>query len=183
MKDLNSITVTGRLGREIELKQTQTGKTVGSTSLAVSSGYGENEKTIWLNLTFWEKTAQTAAELLRKGTRIFVAGALDMDTWTDQATGQQRQALKVVVKDWGFCEPKSSDQGQASQGHGYGYQPQPYAQPGQPYPGQQPAARQSPGQAFQGAKVAPPAQYAQPAQQSPSGSQYPEYDHQGDLPF
>src|SRR5690606_34431209 len=70
--DINTVTLTGRLGRDIELRQTAKGTSVANVSLAVESGFGDNRKTNWIGLDFWGKAAESAAQYLRRGRKIAV---------------------------------------------------------------------------------------------------------------
>jgi single-strand DNA-binding protein len=110
MKNLNCITLTGRLGRDFEVRNTQSGTAVAENSLAVASGYGDKESTIWVPLTFWGKSAESAAQYLGKGRECIIKGRLDQDEWTDKNTGEKKTKMKVTVEDWGFIGPKPDGQ-------------------------------------------------------------------------
>jgi single-strand DNA-binding protein len=110
MKNLNCITLTGRLGRDFELRYTPSNTAVAENSLAVSTGYGDQEKTVWVPLTFWGKGAESAAQHLGKGRECIIKGRLDQDEWTDKSTGEKKTKMKVTVEDWGFIGPKPDGQ-------------------------------------------------------------------------
>lgn len=62
-----------RLGKDAEIKQLQSGKTVISFSGACDVGYGDNKKTQWIDFSYFtDKT--TIAQYLKKGTNVFVSG-------------------------------------------------------------------------------------------------------------
>ena len=54
---MNLLTVTGNLGRDAEVKSVG-GSTVANFSVAMKSGYGQNEQTIWLDCALWGKQAE-----------------------------------------------------------------------------------------------------------------------------
>ena len=100
---MNLVVLTGRLGHDIELKQTQTGKSVVSFSLAVTR---TKEETDWINCVAWEKTADLMAQYVGKGSLIGVEGRLQVRTYQDRDTGQKRYATEVVVHRVEFLESK-----------------------------------------------------------------------------
>lgn len=106
MSDINTVTLTGRLGSDIELRYTPQGKAVCDINLAVQSGYGDNEKTSWIGLTMWDKKAEAAARYLGKGRKIAVSGRLDQETW--EQDGNKRSKTRVVVHDWTFADSEKA---------------------------------------------------------------------------
>lgn len=95
-------TLSGRLGRAPEIRETQHGN-VCSVSVAANYGYGENKITTWVKLEAWRKLGETLAKL-DKGCRVVVAGQLYEDTWTDR-DGEEHKNLKlsaekIDVIDW-----------------------------------------------------------------------------------
>lgn len=82
MKSLkNSVQLIGRLGKDPEVKTLTSGKTVATFSLATSDVYknadGEKiEDTQWHKIVAWGKTAEIAAEYLKKGREVAIEGKL-----------------------------------------------------------------------------------------------------------
>lgn len=93
---LNVMVLSGRLGKDPELRSTNSGKSVCVFTLAVDRGYGDKKKTIWVNVEAWNKTAEAIARMVTKGKRVEVTGELDEDQWTDQS-GQKKSRFKVVA--------------------------------------------------------------------------------------
>lgn len=50
----------------------------------------------WLNCALWGDRARSAAEVLKKGARVFIQGTLVHELWTDDE-GAEREALKLDV--------------------------------------------------------------------------------------
>lgn len=102
MSDLNRVVITGRLGRDPEVKYIPSGMAVCQLNLAVGSSWFDKasnqrkEKTTWVDVTCWGKTAELAGEYLAKGREVGIDGRLEMDEWDDKTTGQKRSKLKVV---------------------------------------------------------------------------------------
>lgn len=92
---MNVITLAGRAGRDPEVRYFETGTMVANFSLAVN-GLGRDAETEWFNLEIWGKTAQIAADYVRKGKQIAVTGSIKTEKWIDRTSGQERE--KKVVK-------------------------------------------------------------------------------------
>jgi single-strand DNA-binding protein len=92
---LNIVVLSGRLGKDPEIKQTSGGKSVASFSIAVDTGFGQSKKTSWFNVEVWDKTAEAVAKYVTSGKRVSVVGSLVEDTWQDSSTGQKRSKIKV----------------------------------------------------------------------------------------
>jgi single-strand DNA-binding protein len=107
MSDINTVTLTGRLGSELELRYTPQGTAVTDVNLAVQSGFGDKEKTNWIGLTIWGKSAEAAANHLGKGQKIAVAGRLDQESWDQD--GKPRTKTRVVCERWTFADGKRTE--------------------------------------------------------------------------
>ena len=71
----HTIVIAGSLGKDATMRYTPSGKAVTSFSVAVSDGFGENKKTIWINVSVWDKAAETCKDLL-KGAKVLVEGRI-----------------------------------------------------------------------------------------------------------
>lgn len=103
MSSFNRVTLIGNLTREPELKQTKSGLAVTDLGLAMNRSWtGENgqkqEETTFVDVTVWGKTAENAAKYLQKGRSVLVEGRLQLDTWMDSKSGQNRSKLRVVAE-------------------------------------------------------------------------------------
>ena len=72
------ITLAGNTGKDAEYKTTQNGTELCSFSVGVSTGYGENKTTTWVDVTKWGKGSDGLARILRKGSKVSVSGELSM---------------------------------------------------------------------------------------------------------
>jgi len=97
-----NITAYGNLDNDPEVKYLESGNLVTrfpsrvSFSLAVRTGKNE---TTWIKCTVWGKRAQTAAEYLRKGAKITIAGQGKLKSYT-RSDGAEEQSLNVNVTDF-----------------------------------------------------------------------------------
>jgi len=103
--DLNTVALTGRLGGDVEVRFTPSGKAVADVNLAVDCGYGEREHTSWIGLTLWGKQAEAAAQHLGKGRKVALTGRLNQESWEDK-DGNKRSKTRVVVSSWTFADSK-----------------------------------------------------------------------------
>lgn len=53
----------------------------------------------WLNVSVWDKRAEAAADILRKGARVMAIGRLTQSTWTDKETGDEKNSLQLNADD------------------------------------------------------------------------------------
>lgn len=97
---MNSICLVGRIGQDLELKHTQSGKEVVSFALAVRR---DKDTTDWLDCVAWGKTAQLIADYFKKGSAIGITGRLQSRTWEDKE-GKKRKAVEVFVSGITFCD-------------------------------------------------------------------------------
>lgn len=73
---MNKFIFTGNLGRDAETK-TVGGTTVCNFAVAVTSGYGDKQKTTWVSCALWGKQAEGALPgYLTKGQKVAVCGEL-----------------------------------------------------------------------------------------------------------
>lgn len=103
---MNSITLVGRAGRDPEVKYFESGTVVANLTLAVR-GLKKDDDTEWFNLEIWGKTAQVAADYVRKGSLIGVVGRIRTERWTDKTTGQGRSKPVVAVNNLELLSSKS----------------------------------------------------------------------------
>jgi len=152
----NKVILVGHLARDIELKYTQSSLAIAKTAIATSRKFktasGEQkDEVMFIDITFFGRSAEVANQYLRKGSKILVEGRLVLDQWDDATTGQKRSKHQVTVDTMQMLDSKGDNpSGQNAQG-GNSYGAQSYNQP----PAQQP--QQGYGQ--------PREQYAQPQQQ------------------
>ena len=108
------ITLAGNLGRDAEHKTTQSGTELCTFSVGVSTGYGENKATTWVDVTKWGKGAEGLARILRKGSKVAVSGELSTREHNGK-TYLQCRADHVTVQG----TPQGKPDG--SQGHAGGF--------------------------------------------------------------
>lgn len=98
---LNSITLGGNIGNDMEVHHTQNGKAIGSFPLAVTNGYGDNKRTMWVTCLVFGERAEKLAPHIRKGGKIVVSGRLDVRQY-DRNDGTKGMAVEVAVNEFEF---------------------------------------------------------------------------------
>ena len=127
---MNVFTATGRLGRDVEVRTTQSGTTVANLAIAVDAGYGDNKKTLWVRGALFGKRAESGLiQYLTKGQQVAVSGELSMSSFQKQ-DGTPGQSLEMRITEIDLI---GGGQQQGQQG---GYQPQQPAQQQQRSPQQ-----------------------------------------------
>jgi single-strand DNA-binding protein len=101
MSSINKAILVGRLGRDPELRHTQTSQAVVSFSLATEEKVKDGKRTEWHNVTAWGKLAEICAQYLAKGSLVYVEGRLQTEEYTDK-TGAKRSTTKIVANEVKF---------------------------------------------------------------------------------
>lgn len=91
---MNHVIITGRLGANVELRQTQQGVSVAAFSLAVSRPRTK-DVTDWIDCVAWRQSAEFLSRYTKKGDMLAVAGMLTVRKYEDK-DGNKRVAVEVV---------------------------------------------------------------------------------------
>jgi single-strand DNA-binding protein len=98
----NTVTVTGNLTRDPELRFTPSGQATASFGLAVNRSWQNrqtqewNEVTSYFDVVCWAQLAENAAQSLTRGTRVIVTGRLDQRSW-ENSDGEKRSKVEIVA--------------------------------------------------------------------------------------
>jgi len=100
---VNKVIIIGNLGRDPEVRNTQDGTKVANFTVATSErwrdrGSGEmQERTEWHRIViFNERLVDVAERFLRKGSKVYLEGALQTRKWTDK-DGQEKYTTEIVL--------------------------------------------------------------------------------------
>jgi single-strand DNA-binding protein len=103
---VNKVILVGNLGADPEIRRTQDGRPIANLRLATSESWkdkttGERrEKTEWHRVViFNENLCRIAEQYLKKGSKIYIEGALQTRKWQDQS-GQDRYSTEVVLQNF-----------------------------------------------------------------------------------
>lgn len=101
---MNSVILMGRLVRDVELKQTSTGKTYCRFSLAVKKEFAKDGAD-FINCIAWDKRAELLANYFSKGQRVLIQGRLSTSSY--EVNQEKRYLTDVVVDKISFIENQS----------------------------------------------------------------------------
>ena len=111
---LNSVTISGNLTRDPELRSTPSGTSVCKLSVAVNERVkkGDNweDYPSYIDITAWASLGEQMARQLSKGSPVAIQGQIRQDRW--EKDGENRSKVYVVAR--AFFSPKSGSSGQAS---------------------------------------------------------------------
>ena len=161
----NKVVLVGNLTRDVEIRYSQSGSAIGNVGIATSrkwkSQTGEQkDEVMFIDLTFFGRTAEIANQYLRKGSKVLVDGRLQLQQWTAQ-DGSKRSKHAIIVENLQMLDSKA-DAGNPNNNNGYGEQASQNN-----YGGQQQNQNNSYGQ--------PQQQQGQNAYEQPQASQQPAY--------
>src|SRR4051794_39127445 len=116
MADLNRVYLMGRLTFDPELRRTPSGTAVTELRMATNRSWagrdGERrEETLFIDVTVWDRQAETCCQYLKKGSGIHVEGSLRMDTWDDKTTGEKRSKIRTHGDRAQFPDSRRGDGG------------------------------------------------------------------------
>lgn len=109
--NLNKVIMGGRLTADPELKQTPSGVSVCTFSIAVNRRFTSKDSTQqsqadFFNVTAWRATAEFVSKYFRKGSSICVIGSLQNRTWNDQQ-GVKHYATDIIADEVNFVDSRS----------------------------------------------------------------------------
>ena len=160
-KGINKVILVGNLGSDPEVKYMPSGGAVTNLNLATTDSWKDKntgdrvDKTEWHRIVFFNRLAEIAGEYLKKGSQVYVEGALRTRKWQDN-NGQDRYTTEIVGSEMQMLGSRSGGSGSFDQSMTQGGSPQ------QPRPNQNQQNRPS-----------------QPAQQAPQNFD----DFDDDIPF
>lgn len=105
---VNKVILIGRLGKDPELRYTQSGSGVANFSLATDRSWkgqdGEKQReTTWHNIVVWGKRAEVVKEYFSKGKQIYIEGRIVNRSYDDKE-GNKKYISEVVLEDFAFID-------------------------------------------------------------------------------
>ena len=90
----NTIRLSGRVGKDAELRTSQSGMAIATFSIADSSGKDDKKKTQWVNIVAFGKTAEMCSSVT-KGAFLEITGMMQIDEY--EKDEQKHRAIKVIA--------------------------------------------------------------------------------------
>lgn len=115
MRGVNKVILIGNVGQDPECKFMPSGGAVTNISVATSETWKDKntgqpqERTEWHRVVFFNKLGEIAGEYLRKGSKVYVEGALRTRKWQAQ-DGTDRYTTEIVASELQMLDGKPSDQ-------------------------------------------------------------------------
>ena len=119
-KGVNKVFLLGNVGKDPEVRTTNSGMTVVSFSLATADRAKDAsgtwvDKPEWHNLVCFDRLAETAKNYVKKGSSLFVEGKITTRSWDDKESGQKKYRTEILVNDLSLLDSKGGGEG----GSGY----------------------------------------------------------------
>lgn len=130
----NKVILVGNLTRDVEMRYTSSGSAIGKVGIATNrrfkSASGEmKDETMFIDLTFFGRTAEVASQYLKRGSKVLVEGRLILEQWVAQ-DGTKRSRHSVTVESMQMLDSRG-DSAQNNQYNNSGYNSAPSSAPQQ----------------------------------------------------
>lgn len=116
---LNKVCISGRMGKNPELRHTQSGTAVLSISLACDRDFRDKQtgerKTDWIDVVIWGATAEYVSRFGEKGRSLIVSGRLQNRDWIDKE-GNKHRSTEIVAESVYFCDSKREKEDTSTSG-------------------------------------------------------------------
>ncbi|MFN3839243.1 MAG: single-stranded DNA-binding protein [Cyclobacteriaceae bacterium] len=123
MSGVNKVILVGRLGRDPEVRNLESGVSVANFTLATSESYrdrttGERKETTeWHNIVLWRGLAEVAQKYLHKGDMVYVEGKLRTRSWEKE--GVTRYTTEIVADNMTMLSTRGSGSSSGTENQGY----------------------------------------------------------------
>lgn len=100
---INKVILIGYLGKDPEVKYTQSGMVVANFSVATTERWKDKsgemqDHTEWHNIVAWGKLGEICGEYLVKGRQVYIEGKIQTEKWQDK-DGNDRYTTKIVANE------------------------------------------------------------------------------------
>jgi single-strand DNA-binding protein len=129
MASVNKVILVGNVGRDPELRYTQSGQPVASFSVATNERFKDKDgnwkdRTEWHRIVAWARLAEICGEYLKKGSPVYIEGRIQTRDWEDKE-GNKRQTTEIIALSMQMLGrrgeaggPSAGDESQAGGGGG-----------------------------------------------------------------
>ena len=117
---LNKAMIIGNLGRDPELRHTQSGSAVCNLNIATSEKFKDKsdewqERTEWHRVTVWGRQAENCEKYLAKGSQVYVEGRIQTREWQDK-DGVTKCTTEIIAQTVQFLKGGSGGGGSGGGG-------------------------------------------------------------------
>lgn len=116
-RGINKVILIGNLGQDPDIRYMPSGGAVTNVTLATSETWKDKqtgqpqERTEWHRVVFFNRLAEIAGEYLRKGSKVYIEGALRTRKWQDKATGADRYTTEIVAGEMQMLDSRGAEAG------------------------------------------------------------------------
>ncbi len=101
-KGINKALLLGHVGKDPEIRSTNSGTIVATFSLATADRQKDSsgnwtDRTEWHHLVAFNRTAEVIRDYVKKGTQLFIEGKIQTRSWDDKATGEKKYRAEVLI--------------------------------------------------------------------------------------
>jgi single-strand DNA-binding protein len=119
-KSVNKVILVGNVGQDPEVKYTPSGVPVARLSLATSERFKDKndqwqDRTEWHSIVAWQRLAEIVGEYVRKGTKLYIEGKLQTNSWEDRQTREKKYRTEIVARDLVLLGSHENGQNAATQ--------------------------------------------------------------------
>ena len=112
---VNKAILIGRLGRDPEVRYTQSGTAVASFTLATNEKWKDKEgnpqeQTEWHKIAAFARLGEICGEYLAKGSLVYIEGRIQTRQWEDQ-DGNKRYTTEIVAREMKMLDSRGSQSG------------------------------------------------------------------------
>ena len=111
---MNNFNAIGRVGRDCELRFTDSGDPIGSWSLAVDYGYGKNAGTLWVNCSLFGKRAESLKQYILKGSQLGISGEIFLREYASK-DGTMKTSLECRISNVTLLGSKNDSEAKPAQ--------------------------------------------------------------------
>ncbi len=103
-KSVNKVILLGNVGKDPEVRATPGGAIVANFTIATNERFKDKngewqDRTEWHNVVAFVRTAEIVRDYVKKGSKVYVEGALRTSSWDDKTSGQKKYKTEIVVND------------------------------------------------------------------------------------
>ena len=115
-RGINKVILVGNLGKDPEAKFMPNGNAVTNITVATSESWKDKqtgqqqERTEWHRIVFFNRLAEIASEYLKKGSKVYIEGALRTRKWQGQ-DGQDRYTTEIVASEMQMLDSRGGSAG------------------------------------------------------------------------
>jgi len=124
-RGINKVILIGNIGQDPEVKYMPSGGAVTNVSVATSETWKDKntgqpqERTEWHRVVFFNRLGEIAGEYLKKGSKVYIEGALRTRKWQAQ-DGTDRYTTEIVASEMQMLDGRGDNQGGMGGGAGMG---------------------------------------------------------------